>query len=113
MRLARSSRRLLCRRIRCGPYLQDKAWSRWTLSDFLHVLDAAVRWHVVGCGVCGLSSRILAAVAKSTSVSGMMSLIGACSQAPAPTPQVEWCTPIALVSSALVRMVLCSFRTSL
>ena len=65
----------------------------------------------LGC-VCGMSRRILAAVANSSSVSGMMSLMGAWSQAPEPVPLVEWWTPIALGFSALVRVVMWSFRTS-
>jgi hypothetical protein len=49
---------------------------------------------------------------SSSSVSGMMSLIGTWSQAPAPTPLVEWWTPIALVSSVLVRAFVWSSWTS-
>ena len=112
MMSAKSSRKLLWRRIRCGPYLQERAWSRCTLSGALHVLVVVVLWHLVGWGVCGMSRRILAAVANSSSVSGMMSLMGAWSQAPEPVPLVEWWTPIALGFSALVRVVMWSFRTS-
>ena len=68
----------------------------------LHVLLVVALWQLVGCVVNGLSSRMRAAVANSSLVSGLMSAMGAWSQAPAPTPLVEWWTAIALVSRRLV-----------
>ena len=44
--------------------------------------------------------------------SGAMSFVGAWNQAPAPVPLVEWCTLMALVSSALVRLVMWCLRRS-
>ena len=111
MRLAKSSRSWLWRRILCGPYLQCRAWSRWILSGWLHVLLVVDLWQLTGCVMNGLSSRMRAAVANSWLVSGLMSWMGAWSQAPAPTPLVEWWTAIALVSRLLVYAVVCKSRT--
>ena len=70
-----------------------------------------VLWQLAGWVVNGLSSRRREAVAKSSFVSGVMSLVGACSHAPAPRPLVEWWTDIALVSRLVVYEVVWASRT--
>ena len=72
------------------------------LAGLLHVLLVVALWQLVGCFVNGLSSRMRKAVLNSSLVRGLMSLVGAWSQAPAPTPLVEWWTAVALVSRRLV-----------
>ena len=78
--------------------MQCKAWSRWVLTGWLQVLLVVDLWQLVSCVVNGLSSRRREAVVNSSLVSGVMSLVGAWSHAPAPTPLVEWWTAMALVS---------------
>lgn len=54
----------------------------------------------------------MTAVVKCSLVSGVMSLMGAWSQAPDPVPQVEWWTPIALAFKVLVWVVVWCLRMS-